>query len=359
MSASSTMKAMVLPELRAPMRLETVPVPKIGPTDVLLRVRATGAGLTVVLMTAVPGRVTSFPRIPGHEIAGEIVELGSEVSHVRVGERVACHFYLTCGACRFCRSGRETLCTAFRGYLGMASDGGYAEYVAVPAANVTPIPDGVSDIDAAVATDAIATPYHACREEARVGPGDTVLIVGAGGGVGIHGVQMAKLCGGFVVAADVTDDKLAAAKECGADVLIDARRGDLATQVRKATDGRGVDAAIDFVASRETLEGALGSLARAGRMVIIGSRPAAVYGVDTKFTVDPGVMLQNMLEIHGSRYVTLSEIAQTLELLRQRRIRAIVSRVFPLEGAEEAHELLRKNAIVGRAALDLRGTHGR
>ena len=345
------MKAMVLPELGAPLRLQTVPVPKIGPNDVLLRVRATGVGLTVVIMTAVPGRVTSFPRIPGHEVAGEVVEIGSEVAHVKIGDRVACHFYLTCKVCRFCRSGRETLCTAFRGYVGMACDGGYAEYMAIPAANVTPIPPGVSDLDAAVAADAICTPYHACREEARVGPGDSVLIVGAGGGVGIHGVQMAKLCGGWVLAADITDDKLAAAKDCGADALIDVRRGDLAAQVAGLTDGRGVDAAIDFVASRETLEGCVKSLARGGRLVIIGSRPRAVFGVDASFTVDPGRMLYDMLEIHGSRYVTLAEIQQTLELLRQRRIRAIVSRTFPLEGAEEAHELLRKNALVGRAAI--------
>ena len=345
------MKAMVLRELGAPLRLETVPVPKIGPNDVLLRVRATGVGLTVVIMTAVPGRVTSFPRIPGHEVAGEVAEIGAEVTHIKAGDRVACHFYLTCKMCRFCRSGRETLCTAFRGYVGMASDGGYAEYMAIPAANVTPIPPGVSDLAAAIAADAICTPYHACREEARIGPGDSVLIVGAGGGVGIHGVQMAKLCGGWVLAADITDDKLAAAKDCGADALIDVRRGDLATQVQQLTDGRGVDAAIDFVASRETLEGCVKSLARAGRLVIIGSRPQAVFGVDSSFTVDPIHMLNSMLEIHGSRYVTLAEIQQTLELLRQRRIRAIVTRTFQLEGAEEAHELLRKNALVGRAAL--------
>jgi len=349
------MKAMVLRELGAPLRLEEVPVPKIGPNEVLLRVRVTGVGLTVVIMTAVPGRVTSFPRIPGHEVAGEVVEAGGEVTHVTVGDRVVCHFYLTCRTCRFCRSGRETLCTAFRGYVGQACDGGYAEYLAIAAANVTPIPAGVSDVDAAVATDAIATPYHACREEARVGPGDTVLIVGAGGGVGIHAVQMAKLCGGWVLAADITDDKLAAAEACGADVLVDARRGDLATLVKQATGGRGVDAAIDFVASRETLDGSLGSLARAGRLVIIGSRPKAVFGVDATFTVDPGRMLYDMLEIHGSRYVTLTEIQQTLELLRQGRIRAVVSRTFPLEGAEEAHELLRKNALVGRAALVVEG----
>ena len=350
---ASTMRAMAIPAFGKAMQLVTMPVPKIGPNDVLLRVRATGVGLTVVIMTANPGRVTAFPRIPGHEVAGEVVETGGEVTTVKVGDRVACHFYLTCHVCRFCRSGRETLCTSFRGFVGQAIDGGYAEYMAIPAANVTPIPPGVSDVDAAVATDAIATPYHACREEARVGPGDTVLIVGAGGGVGIHGVQMAKLCGGWVVATDVTDDKLAAAKEYGADVVIDARRGDLAAQVKQATDGRGVDAAIDFVASRETLEGSLGALARAGRLVIIGSRPKAVFGVDAIFPVDPGRMLYDMLEIHGSRFVTLTELAQTLELLRQQRIRAVVTRTFPLEGAEEAHDFLRKNALVGRAGLCL------
>jgi D-arabinose 1-dehydrogenase-like Zn-dependent alcohol dehydrogenase len=351
MGRPDAMKAMVLSEFGAPLRLQTVPVPKIGPNDVLLRVRAVGVGLTVVIMTKVRGRVTSYPRIPGHEVAGEVVEIGSEVAHVKLGDRVTCHFYLTCGVCHFCRSGRETLCPASPGNVGMACDGAYAEYMAIPARNVTSIPAGVSDVDAAVAADAIATPYHACREEARVGPGDAVLIVGAGGGVGIHAVQMAKLCGGWVVAADISDDKLAAAKDCGADALVDARRGDLAAQVRKLTDGRGVDAAIDFVASRETLEGSLASLARAGRLVIIGSRPSTVFGVDSSFTVDPRHVLGSMLEIHGSRYVTLTEIAQTLELLRQRRLRAVVSRTFPLEGAEEAHELLRRNALIGRAAL--------
>jgi propanol-preferring alcohol dehydrogenase len=342
---------MVLPAFGAPLRLQTVPRPTIGPSDVLLRVRAAGVGLTVVIMTANPGRVTSFPRIPGHEVAGEVAEIGAEVTHVTVGERVVCHFYLTCGACRFCRSGRETLCTAFRGFVGQATDGGYAEYMAIPARNVTPIPPGVSDLDAAIASDAIATPYHACREEARIGPGDTVLVVGAGGGVGIHGVQMAKLCGGWVVGVDITDDKLDAAKDAGADAVVDGRAGDLGAQVRALTGGRGVDAAIDFVASQETLEGSVASLARAGRLVIIGSRPPSVFGVEATFRVDPGRMLYDMLEIHGSRYVTLTEIQQTLELLRLHRIRPVISRTFPLEGAEEAHELLRKNALIGRAAL--------
>jgi len=154
-----------------------------------------------------------------------------------------------------------------------------------------------------------------------------------------------------VLAADVSDPKLEMAKALGADALVDARRDDIATQVLALTDGRGVDAAIDMVASRETLEACVRSLARAGRLVIIGNRPREVFGQDPTFSVDPQLMLNRMLEIHGSRYVNLGEIAQTLELLRQRRIKAVVTRTFPLEGAEEAHELLRRNELVGRAAL--------
>ncbi len=345
------MKAMILRELGGPVRLEEVPVPKIGPNDALIRVRATGVGLTVVIMIANPGLVTAYPRIPGHEVAGEVVEVGSEVATVKPGDRVTCHFYLTCKICAYCRSSRETLCPNFRGYVGMACDGGYAEYMAISALNLCPIPPGVSNLEAAIAADAICTPLHACREEARIGPGDQVLIVGAGGGVGIHAVQMARLCGGFVLAADVSDAKLEMAKVVGADELIDVRREELSKQVLAKTDGRGVDAAIDFVASSETLEACVRSLARAGRLVIVGNRPQAVFHADPTFRVDPGRMLARALEIHGSRYVSLAEITQTLELLRQKRIRAIVTREFPLEAAEEAHRLLRENALVGRAAL--------
>jgi propanol-preferring alcohol dehydrogenase len=342
---------MVLRELGGPVRLEELPIPKIGPNDVLIRVRATGVGLTVVIMIANPGLVTAYPRIPGHEVAGEVIEVGSEVTTVKEGDRVTCHFYLTCKVCPYCRSGRETLCANFRGYVGMACDGGYAEYMAIPAVNLCPIPPDVSDLEAAIAADAICTPLHACREEARISPGDQVLIVGAGGGVGIHMVQMAKLCGGYVLAADLSDAKLEMAGAVGADELIDVRREELSKQLLAKTEGRGVDAAIDLVASSETLEACIRSLARAGRLVIIGNRPQAVFGTDPTFRVNPQLMLNRMLEIHGSRYVSLAELAQTLELLRQRRIRAIVTRKFPLEGAEEAHQLLRQNALVGRAAL--------
>jgi NADPH2:quinone reductase len=164
-------------------------------------------------------------------------------------------------------------------------------------------------------------------------------------------VQVAKLCGGWVLGADVADDKLEMVKAVGGDAVIDARRGDLAKEVLSQTSGQGVDAALDFVASAETLEACVRALAPGGRLVIVGNRPQAVFKRDPTFRVDPGLMLRKMLEIHGSRYVSLAELETTLELLRTKRLRAVVTRTFPLEEAETAHQLLRDNAVVGRAAL--------
>ena len=347
------MKAMVLHGMGQPLRLEDVAMPTAGPADVLVRVRACGIGLTVVNLIATPGRVTAYPRIPGHEIAGDVVATGTAVRTVKVGQRVTNHFYLTCGQCRQCRAGRETLCLDPRGNVGSATDGGYAEYVVLPERNTVPIPDGVSYVDAAVASDAIATPYHACHKEARLSPGDSVLIIGAGGGVGIHMVQMARLCGARVLAADIGDDKLALAKSMGADEIIDARNANLADKVRALTDSLGVDAVIDIVASRATLEAGLQALAMGGRLVIIGAQPKSVYGADPGFTVNPIEFLHRGLELHSSRYVNAAEIAQTLELVRQQRIKPVVTQTFALERVEEAHDLIRRNATAGRLALTI------
>lgn len=348
------MKAMLLHELGGRLKLAEVPEPKPGPTDALVRVRAAGVGLTVAIMRSEPGRVTSFPRILGHEVAGDVAEIGPEVMSVRVGDRVACHFYLTCHVCRFCRSGRETLCENFRGYVGMACDGGFAEYVALPALNLCRLPAGLGYLDAAIAADAICTPLHACRAEAQIGPGEDVLIVGAGGGVGVHMVQMARLCGGRVLAVDLSAEKLAMAKEVGAEVVIDAAATpDWVPEVLARTEGRGVEAAIDLVAGAVTLSMCLAALARAGRLVIVGNRPKAVFKADPTFPVDPATVLYKGLEIHGSRYVSMAELAQTLEIVRQGRVRPIVTRTFPLEGAEEALRLVEEGRVVGRAALIL------
>jgi propanol-preferring alcohol dehydrogenase len=325
--------------------------PRVGPCDAKVRVRAAGVGLTIVIMKGTPGLVTSFPRILGHEIAGDVVEVGSEVRNVKAGDRVVCHFYLTCGSCRFCRSGKETLCDHWRGYVGLACDGGYAEYMSVPAVNLCPLPEGIPYPEASIISDAIATPLRACRVEAQVGPGDDVLVVGAGGGVGIHAVQMARLCGARVIAADISAEKLECVKSLGADETIDCSTKNLAQETKRLTGGRGVNAVLDYVASAQTLEAAMDSLATAGRLVIQGFRPPSVFKVSPVFRVDPLPVLAKGLEIHGSRYVSMAELMEAVKVVAEGRIKPVVSRTFPLEEAETAHRLIQENKITGRAAL--------
>jgi D-arabinose 1-dehydrogenase-like Zn-dependent alcohol dehydrogenase len=329
------------------------PEPEPGPNDVKVRVRAVGAGLTIVIMTSTPGLVTSYPRIPGHEIAGEVVAIGSEVRSVKPGQRVTAHFFLTCGHCRYCRSGRESLCENFGGFLGMARDGGYAEFMCLPERNVVPIPDGVSDVDAAVAADAIATAYHSCTKHAKIQPGEDVVVIGAAGGVGIHVVQMAKICGGRVIAVDIGDDKLEFCRTWGADVVLDARSGFLPDIVRKATDGRGADAIVDVVATPRTLEESIAALAIGGRLAVVGFRPKGAFGEDWSFKVDGLLLNRGQLEIHGSRYVSHAEIRETLKLVQLGRMKPVVSKTYSLDEAEDAHSALREGRTLGRLAITI------
>jgi D-arabinose 1-dehydrogenase-like Zn-dependent alcohol dehydrogenase len=346
-----SMKAMVLPAAGEPLALRDVPVPHCGADEVLVQVRAVGVGLTINIMLGTPGVVSSFPRIPGHEIAGDVVQVGSSVRAFQPGERVTCSFFLTCGLCRHCRNGRETLCPHFAGFIGTARDGGYAQYVALPARNVVRIPAGVDYVQAAVAADAVATAYHSCTAEARVQGGDDVLVIGAAGGVGIQTVKMAQALGARVLAADRGERKLAFLREQGADAVIDVAAGPLPQQVRAATGGVGVDAAIDIVGSKQTMEAGYASLGYGGRLVMVGFRPQGMFGEDWNFTFDGMMLNRGELEIHGSRYVNLAEIGQTLQMIAKGRVQPVISRTYPLEQVNEAHEALRRGETLGRLAL--------
>ena len=342
-----TMKAMVLHEWNKPLVLEQRPVPQVGPLEVLVKVKACGVGLTLTNLKA--GRLGgSLPRIIGHEVGGVVEEVGSLVTTCKKGERVCVSFYITCGYCKWCIEGRETLCENFGGYVGAAIDGGYAEYIKIPERNAIPIPEGVGFAEAGVTTDAVATNWHVFKERAKTKPNDVVLVIGAGGGVGIHAVQVAKVFGAQVIGVDVSDEKLKKVKEYGAAVIINVSGKDMAQEVRKVTGGKGVDTAVDMVCTKETIEGSIRSLGRGGRLVLVG-----VPRDLSSLNFNPMQLIIDEIILTGCRCANKQEIRESLELVRRGVVKPTVLQTFRLEEANKAHELIDNMKLVGRSAFVL------
>src|SRR3990170_4409628 len=250
------MKALVLRAPGAPFTLEIVPDPVAGPGEAVARVLACGAGLTIQHYKA--GRIPlAYPRIIGHEITGEIVEVGAGVTGLAVGDPVTAYYYLFCGRCRMCLANLEPLCERAGGNVGKECDGGYAEYVKLPARNFLRLPEGLDHrthpAEIGVICDAIATPYKVNR---RTGPrpGETVAVFGAGGGLGIHQIMLSKWAGARVIAVDTAAEKFDACRTAGAAEVVHAARDNVVEALRDLTRGKGVDVAIDYVSSTVTLE---------------------------------------------------------------------------------------------------------
>jgi alcohol dehydrogenase, propanol-preferring len=343
------MKALVLKELGGPLMLEDVPMPQPGPGEVLVRVRACGLGLTLVWNRNGRGGTSGkLPRVIGHEIAGDVAEVGPSVDGFTPGDRVNVYYYLTCGNCRWCNRGRDDLCDQQAGVVGRQIDGGLAEYVKLPVRNVCQIPPGVSDVDAAVTADAIATPVHVLRERAQLKAPDTVLVVGAGGGVGIHMVQMAKVLGASrVIAVDINAEKLALARQNGADEVINSREGAFDEEALRLTRGRGVDVVVEMVGVTETLERSLRSLGTGGRLVWVGTYDSRA---SLPLTQDA---LRGECILTGSRYCARHELAEALELVAQGRIRPAVTRICQLEEADAVLRSIERMELAGRACVVL------
>lgn len=341
------MKAMVLKSKNTPFVLEKVADPVPGAGEAVAKVLACGAGLTIHHTRA--GRVPiEYPRVIGHEIAGEIVALGQGVSGLKVGDPVTAYFYLTCGECYWCRINRESLCDNFRGYVGRDVDGGYAEYIKLPAKNFLRLPDGLDwrgkPAEIGVICDAIATPVKVTRR-ARLAPTDTVAVFGAGGGLGVHMAMVARWARAKkVIAVDTMASKFETCLKAGADATVDASEGRVIEQLMELTGGRGVDVAIDFVSSKSTLEAGAGALAKGGRLVTLG-------GHGQPFQLDPAQLLRKEIEVMGSRYATRQEVIESLELVARGEFFPIVTEKVPLEQAEAIHTRLDKSLVTARAAL--------
>jgi D-arabinose 1-dehydrogenase-like Zn-dependent alcohol dehydrogenase len=337
---------MVLKGPNTPFVLETLPDPEPGPGEAVARVLACGSGLTIQHIKA--GRMPAeFPRVIGHEITGEIVAVGAGVTGLKVGDPVTSYYYLNCGHCRWCLANLEPLCENTGGNVGKNCDGGYAEYIKLPAHIFLKLPDGLDykahPAEIGVITDAIATPLKVLKR-ARVKAGETVAVIGAGGGVGIHMVMLARWALTRVIAIDIATDKFNACRDAGADECIDASDGNVTEALMDLTGGDGVDVVVDFVSATSTLEAGAAALGRHGRLVTLG-------GAGEKFQVDAHAMLLKEQDLLGSRYVTRSEILDALDLVARGEIWPLVTDIRPLEDAEALHEQLEIGGVTGRAAL--------
>jgi propanol-preferring alcohol dehydrogenase len=310
------------------------------------RVLACGSGLTIQHYKA--GRIPlAYPRVIGHEITGEIVEVGAGVSELEAGDAVTAYYYLFCGHCRMCLANLEPLCEHSRGNVGKDCDGGYAEYIKLPARNFLRLPAGLDHrahpAEIGVISDALATPYKVNRRT-RTRPGETVAVFGAGGGLGIHQIMLSKWAGARVIAVDTAAEKFEACRRAGADEVVDAARENVVEALRDLTRGKGVDVAVDYVSASATLEQAVQALAVKGRMVTLG-------GAGQVFRADARQMLLKELDLLGSRYVTRADIFDTLDLVARGEVWPMVTDIRPMAEAEALHERVEQGAVVGRAAL--------
>jgi propanol-preferring alcohol dehydrogenase len=244
-------------------------------------------------------------------------------------------------------SNLQPLCENLGGYVGRECDGGYAEYIKLPARWFIKLPKALDwqnqPAHVGVAMDALATPYKVLRR-AQIKPGETVAVFGAGGGLGIHQVMLAKWANAQVIGIDTKSSKFKAIKTAGADDVIDASRDNVVEALMDLTDGKGVNVSIDYVSAKETLEAATIALGKRGRMVTLG-------GAGDEFNLNAKHLLANEIDVLGSRYVTPLEIIETYNLMLRNEIWPIVSEIRPLEEAEIIHNMLEKGDITGRAAL--------
>ena len=329
------------------LKLEDVPVPALRPNDVLIRVEACGVCFhDVVTRNGTLKRGVRMPLIPGHEVSGIVEAVGPAARGFRPGDRVATvqrrHI---CGFCRFCRDGRETSC-AEREFLGdMDLNGGYAEFVAVEDDNVAHVPAGVPLDAAAIVACAIGTELNAIRDVAAVQPGDRVLVSGAGGGLGIHGVQIARLCGGHVIAVTTSERKAQIIRDAGAHEVIVVPRGeDFSKQVIAATGGDGVDVVIDNVGS-VLFEPTRRSLGMGARWIFIGQLTGDFV------RLNPAQLFMKDITIRSAKSTSRRQLQDALGLVAQGQVRPVITDVLPLEEAARAHRLVEAGDSVGRVLL--------
>jgi 6-hydroxycyclohex-1-ene-1-carbonyl-CoA dehydrogenase len=330
------MKATVLIEQGKMLQYKDMPTPEPGPGELLIKVAACGVCHTD--LHYIEHGVPTFkepPLILGHETSGTVAELGAAVTGFAIGTRVLVPAVVTCGKCRLCRIGKENICEQMV-MFGNHVHGSYAEYMVAPAKDVFVLPDSIPLEEGAVIADAISTPFHAVRNRGNVRAGDTVAVYGCGG-VGINAIQVAAAAGAHVIAVDISEKKLAWAKEFGASECINALAEPKVPKAIKKLTGGGADVVFEVIGRPETIESAFECVRPGGRLVVVGY-------TDQPVSLSAAKIMFREVEVVGSLGCRLVDYPLILQMCAQGKLKVkpLVTHRFPLSEIEQAFKLMKQ-----------------
>ncbi|MEJ2009166.1 MAG: zinc-binding dehydrogenase [Acidobacteriota bacterium] len=326
------------------LKYEDAPEPEIQPNEVLVKVKACALNhLDLWLRNGVRAWKLPMPHILGADISGEIAQVGSMVTHAKAGDRVLLAPGISCGHCEACWKGLDSACRSYT-LFGVMVDGGYAEYVKSPGTNAIPIPGDLNFDEAAAAPLVFLTAWHMLFGRANLQPGEDVLVVGAGSGVGSAAIQIAKLVGCRVITVAGSEAKLAKARALGADEGIDHTRQSIAEEVSRLTGKRGVDVIVEHV-GQAVWDDCFASLATYGRLVTCG----VTSGPEVRLNVQ--ALFGRQRTILGSFMGGKGELMDVLKLIGQRKLKPVIDSVFPLAEAAKAQKKMESRDFFGKILL--------
>lgn len=326
--------------------VDDYPIPEPGTGEVRIRVRVAGLNrVDVWVRNGWPGIKLPLPHILGADAAGDIDKVGPGVEGWAFGERAVIDPSVSCGRCEYCQSGRQNLCNQFK-ILGEDTSGTYAEYIVISARNLLRLPDHVSYATAAAAALVYGTAWHSLITKGGLRPGESVLIVGAGGGVNTASIEIAKLAGSKVYVVGSNAEKVAQARALGADEGIDRSAEDWSKAIFRLTNKRGVDVVVDNV-GKETLFGSIRAVSKGGRILIVGNTSGPLAEVDLRY------LFRKHITIVGSTMAPHSDFVTVMNLVFEGKLTPPISATFLLEQAADAHRLMEQGDVFGKIVLDV------
>ena len=342
MRVNKTMLAAVLKSFNEDLELEQVPVPVPGEREVLLKVLA--SGLCGSDLHIQEGKIKSvrLPHIPGHEIAGSVEILGPGCKRLKEGDRVVASIDITCGACRFCRTGHTNLCRKLS-RIGFERNGAHAEYVIVPEDNLFPVDPAMPMEKAALIPDSVSCMYHAMKNQGKVRAGDRVCILGIGG-LGIQGVQIARYFGAEVFCTSRQDEKLKIARDFGANHTINTKSEDLKSEISRLTDGDMCDVVFDNIGISSSIQQSLDIVRPGGKVIVVGY-------IDPEFTASYQDVMINEKEIIGIRASNRQDLVESIRLVEKGIVDPYIFSIMPLSQINEALHRLHEGKSLGRTVM--------